>query len=248
MTHQAGKIEGVVGMRDNHLQPSPLRAYLATALTGLASSERKHVSDVSDLAAATCAEFGISLYEPRKATDPVHHPEVPDQEVFRLDRQRVTQSDLLIYLADYPSTGAGQELVFAYEALIPIIIMASTKTQVSRMVTGIPGSTFQVRYESIEELRGQLFNQIKSLLPILMQRRARFRHHEQIRLGERIRQVRVSKGLTYNDLAQMLDIGFFSASQIEHWEQSSDLESNLGLIFLREVANALKVDLADLLI
>jgi DNA-binding transcriptional regulator YiaG len=231
---------------DNHLGPSPLRAYLATALTGLADSERNHVSAVSDLAAAVCSEFDISLYEPRKATDPVHHPEVPDQQVFRLDRQQVTRSDLLIYLADYPSTGAGQELVFAYEALIPIIVMANTNTQVSRMVTGIPGSTFQVRYKSLEDLRGQLFDQLKSLLPILMQRRARFRNHKQNRLGERIRQVRESKGLTHDDLAQAMGTEFFSTSQIEQWEQSSDLESNLGLIYLREIANALKVDLGAL--
>jgi hypothetical protein len=247
MTHQPDRVEGVTGMPDDHLQPSSLLAYLATALTGLADSERKHVSEVSDLAAATCAEFGISLYEPRKATDPVHHPEVPDQEVFRLDRQHVTQSDLLIYLADYPSTGAGQELVFAYEALIPIIIMANTKTQVSRMVTGIPASTFEVRYETVEELRYQLFDQLKSLLPILIQRRVRLSRHEQNRLGQRIRQARLSKGLSYDDLARMINLEPFSASQIEQWEQSSDLENNLGIMYLREMASALKIDLADLI-
>jgi hypothetical protein len=54
-------------MQARHPESSPLRAYLATALTGLADNERSHVSEVSDLAAATCAEFGIELYEPRKA-------------------------------------------------------------------------------------------------------------------------------------------------------------------------------------
>jgi len=248
MRDQPGQAEGLAGTPVDHLESSPLRAYLATALTGLANGERNHVFEISDLVAAVCSDFGISLYEPRKATDPVHHPEVPDQEVFRLDRRQVTQSDLLIYLADYPSTGAGQELIFAHEAIIPIIVMASAKTQVSRMVTGIPGSTFQIRYEGLEDLRAQLIGQLKPLLPILIQRRTRFRRYQQNRLGERIRQIRTSKGLTYNDLAQMMGTRSFSAGQIEQWEQSSDLESNLSLIYLREVADALGVALKTLLV
>lgn len=241
------RVEGVAGMSESHLEPSPLRAYLATALTGLAARERKRVFQVSDIAAEACAKFDISLYEPRNATDPVHNPEIPDQEVFRLDRQHVTRSDLLIYLADFPSTGAGQELVFACEALIPIIVMASAETRVSRMVTGIPGSIFQVRYRSLEDLYRQLAAQLKDLLPMLMQRRSRFGRHEENRLGRRIRQLRLAKGLTYDDLAQIMGAEFFSANQIEQWEISSDLESNLGLIYLREIADALKVDVGALL-
>lgn len=247
VTHQPGQAEGVAIMRESRSGSSPLRAYLATALTGLSNGERRHVSQVSDLASAACAEFGIELYEPRKVTDPVHHPEVPDQEVFRLDRQHVTQSDLLIYLADFPSTGAGQELVFAYEALIPIIVMASAKTQVSRMVTGIPGSSFQVRYNNLEELSRQLFDQLESLLPILKQRHAWVSRHKENHIGQRIRQVRLSKGLTHDDLAQAMGTGFFSASQIEQWEHGSDLENNLGIVYIREIAKALSVDLGDLL-
>jgi DNA-binding transcriptional regulator YiaG len=238
----------VAGMSESPLESSPLRAYLATALTGLVGPERDRVFQVSDIAAKACAKFRISLYEPRNATDPVHHPEIPDQEVFRLDRRHVTHSDLLIYLADFPSTGAGQELVLAYEALIPIIVMASSGTKVSRMVMGIPGSTFQVRYDSLEDLYRQLAAQLEDLLPILMHRRSKLRRHEENRLGKRIRQLRLAKGLTYDDLAQIMGAEFFSAAQIEQWEISSDLESNLGLIYLREIANALKVDVGALLL
>ncbi len=234
-------------MPDSPVEPAPLRAYLATALTGLAGNERAHVSQISDVAAAACTELNISLYQPRKATDPVHHPGVPDQEVFRLDRQQVTRSDLLIYLADYPSTGAGEELVFAYEALIPIVLIASKKTQVSRMVTGIPGSSFQVRYEKPEDLSRQLSHQLKSLLPLLVQRRNRLSQHGQNRFGEKIRQARISKGLSHEDLAAIMGTEFFSAGQIAQWEQSDDLESNLRLIHLREIARALNVDPGSLL-
>jgi hypothetical protein len=244
---QRGPAEGVTVTPDSHLEPPPLRAYLATALTGLARNEKRRVSKVSDIAAAICAELAISLYQPREATDPVHHPTVPDKEVFRLDRQHVTQSDLLIYLADYPSTGAGQELVFAYETLIPILVIANRKTQVSRMVTGIPGATFQVRYKRSRDLRKQLPDQLRSLVPILTERRGRLRQHEQNRLGEKIRQARVSKGLTHDDLAEAMGAEFFSPDQIEQWEQSGDLESNLRLMHLQEIASALKIDLRTLL-
>jgi DNA-binding transcriptional regulator YiaG len=113
---------------------------------------------------------------------------------------------------------------------------------------GIPGSTFQVRYDSLEDLYRQLAAQLEDLLPILMHRRSKLRRHEENRLGKRIRQLRLAKGLTYDDLAQIMGAEFFSAAQIEQWEISSDLESNLGLIYLREIANALKVDVGALLL
>ncbi len=74
----------------------PLTAYLASALTGLRGAERQLVFQLSDAVSMVCQDLGIDLYEPRKKTDPVHHPEVADSEVFHVDRERVLRSDLLI--------------------------------------------------------------------------------------------------------------------------------------------------------
>ena len=225
-----------------------INAYLATALTGLSPQERAHVFEMSDVTADVCDEAGISLYQPRAKTDPVHNPAVPDHEVFRRDRRRVRRSDLLIYLADYPSTGAGLELVFAYEALIPIVVLANQSTRVSRMVTGSPGSLFLVRYRSIEEFREALLERFREILPSLMQKRATLRRHNRNRLGERIRVLREARGMSHEDLAREIGAEFFNASQIREWEESSDVESNLNTMYLREIAAALNAKAADLLI
>ena len=104
--------------------PLPLSAYLACALTGVDADQRSLVFQISDSLSQICREHGIDLYEPRKSTDPVHHPDVEDSEVFRKDRERVLGSDLLVFLGHFPSTGAGQELDFAYSAMLPIVIIS----------------------------------------------------------------------------------------------------------------------------
>jgi hypothetical protein len=41
-----------------------------------------------------------------------------------MDHDRVVTSDVVIHLCHYASTGAGEELGFAYAALVPIINLA----------------------------------------------------------------------------------------------------------------------------
>src|ERR1044072_1932479 len=123
----------------SHPSPLPLEAYLACALTGLSSEQRQFVIHLSDTVAEVCRQLGINLYEPRKKTDPVHNPEVEDNEVFRIDKERVSGSELLIHLCHFPSTGAGEELIIANDALVPIILISHENNRVSRMITGIPG-------------------------------------------------------------------------------------------------------------
>ncbi|MFC1412225.1 XRE family transcriptional regulator [Streptacidiphilus sp. N1-12] len=225
-----------------------LQAYLASALTGLAAEAREQIFEISDVVAASCREHGIDLYEPRKITDPVHHPDVPDTEVFRLDRQRVVRSDLLVYLADQPSTGAGQELVFATEAMLPIIVVARSGLKVSRMVTGMPGSVQMVRYQGPDGLGKDLNSVLAELRPALLRRRSVLREYRAPGLGPRIRELRESRRMSYEDLVRAVRIpGFLSADQIRRWEEGGDLDNNLSILVLRELAAALGVGAADLL-
>ena len=132
-----------------------LNAYLATALTTLTSEQRERVDSVSDIAESVCEDLGIELYQPRNATDPVNHPEVSSADVFSLDKERVLSSDLVIHVADYASTGSGEELDFALNALIPILLIAHGESKVSRMVTGIPGFKLTVEYHDLDDLKNQ---------------------------------------------------------------------------------------------
>lgn len=224
-----------------------LDAYLASALTGLDSGERKYLFEISDAVAAVCAHNNVRLYEPRNVTDPVHHTTVPDSEVFRTDRHRVINSDLLIYLAHHPSTGAGQELVFAQESIIPILVVAHIDTRISRMVTGIPGPLTLVRYDSITQLTAQLDQEITELQPKLLQRRIALAELEQHRVGARIKELRELRNMTRRQVAESTRIpNAFSPEQLKQWEQSSDKVNNLSLTYLQEIASALSVSVKDL--
>src|SRR5205823_10336396 len=132
--------------------------------------QRMLMFHLSDIVALVCEEQNIALYEPRRQTDPVYHPDVADVEVFRLDRERVLASDLLIHLAHYPSTGSEEELSFAYDALLPIILLSHSEGRVSRMVTGIPSFELHIAYAEPEDLRHQLRLRLTEARPILEQR------------------------------------------------------------------------------
>ncbi|MGW1715783.1 helix-turn-helix domain-containing protein [Streptomyces sp. NPDC002156] len=225
-----------------------LDAYLASALTGLDANQRKYLFEISDAVAAACARNDVRLYEPRKVTDPVHHTTVPDVEVFRTDRHRVINSDILIYLAHHPSTGAGQELVFAQEAIVPILVVAHIDTRISRMVTGIPGPLTLVRYDSITQLTEQLDQEIADLQPKLLQRRIALEELELHRVGTRIKELRELRNMTRRQMAESTRIpNAFTPEQLKQWEQSSDKVNNLSLTYLQEIASALSVSIKDLM-
>ncbi|MDX3752734.1 helix-turn-helix transcriptional regulator [Streptomyces sp. AK08-02] len=224
-----------------------LDAYLASALTGLDDDQRKYLFEISDAVATTCAGNNVRLYEPRKVTDPVHHTTVPDVEVFRTDRRRVINSDLLIYLAHHPSTGAGQELVFAQEAIVPILVVAHMDTRISRMVTGIPGPLTLVRYDTLTCLTERLEQEILDLQPKLLQRRIALAELEQPRVGTHIRELREARNMTHRQVAESTRIpNAFTPEQLRQWEQSSDRLNNLSLTQLQEIASALSVSIKDL--
>lgn len=94
----------------------------------MSGEQRQLVFQLSDSISEVCRSLEIDLYEPRKKTDPVNNPNVRDSDVFQIDRERVLGSDLVIHLAHYPSTGAGEELDMAYGGLVPILIVAHEDT------------------------------------------------------------------------------------------------------------------------
>ena len=153
--------------------PLQLNAYLASALTGLDETQRQHLVDVSKIVSKVCKGLDIDLYEPIKATDPVYHPEVSAEDVYNLDRERVSRSDLLIHVADYASTGAGEELDIAQSALIPIVLMSHGSSRVSRMVTGIPALKLEIIYGSVGDIKLELHQRLTEIRPILEERKLR---------------------------------------------------------------------------
>jgi hypothetical protein len=225
-----------------------LDAYLATALTGLSEADRIRVFGISDAISNACRQAEIELYEPRKSTDPVHHPNVSDYDVFQLDREKVSTSNLLLYVADFPSTGAGQELIIASNSLVPVVAVANASFRVSRMVTGMPGDFTLLRYESVDELESTLATTLRNMRPNLERRKEVAAAYQGNQIGMEMERIRKSRGMTYEDVAAAFRVPkSVTARQIEQCEKSSDLQNNLSVLFLRELAIALNVETASLL-
>ena len=221
----------------------PLDAYWASALTDLSDSERARVDEVARVVQAVCDDFGINLYEPGMHTDPGKHSSVPAPVVRGLDKQKVKTSDLFICLSDFPSTGAGQELVWAEESLVPIVLVIRAKTRISRMVTGIPGFKVELEYNDCDHLAEELGECLLEMRPILVNRKMAFKDYSQNIVGNRVRELRQRQNLTRADLAPLSRL---SEEQLEHLEDSNDNVSDPNLTHLRQVAAALNTTVADL--
>ena len=228
-------------------EPAPLTliAYLATALTGLEESERKSLFAVSDLVESVCSNLDIELYQPRKHTDPLNHPNVSAEDVHALDRERVLNSDLLIHIADHPSTGAGEELDFASNALVPIILISHGESRVSRMVTGIPAFKLIVEYADLQELQEKLRTLLMEIRPILEERKLAFAEFDQNIVGTKARILREDLLLTREDIASASN-GLLTTSRLKQIEDNVDKTSNPSLLEMRTLAALLKTTVADL--
>ena len=228
-------------------EAAPLRldAYLASALTGLDEPERQHLFDVSTIVMEVCGEVEIDLYQPVNATDPINNPDVSAEDVFSIDRQQVLRSDLLIHVADYASTGAGEELDFALAALIPIVLVAHGDTKVSRMVTGIPALKLMITYRNLDELRDELRDRLADIRPILEQRKLAFSEFDKNMVGHKVQVTRQESGLTKEDVASNSG-DLLTVERIREIEGSLDSESNPSLLELRTLAAVLKTTVADL--
>jgi transcriptional regulator with XRE-family HTH domain len=227
-----------------HREPLPLTAYLASALTGLLQDQRQLIFHLSDMIAEVGRRHGIEVYEPRKATDPVHHADVPAETVWGLDRDRVLSSDLLIHLGHFPSTGAGEELDFAYNALVPIILISHGDTRLSRMVTGIPGFKLEITYVEPEELRARLEETIIAVRPLLEERKLAFAAFDNNIVGDKIRILRQELGMTREEIADQSPM--LTTEMLKRFEESTDRISDPSLSQLRLIAAILKTTVADL--
>ena len=228
-------------------EAAPLRldAYLASALTGLGEEDRERLFAVSDLVVAVCKEMDINVYEPRKSTDPIQYPDVSAEDVFNRDRGLVLASDIVIHIADYASTGAGEELDFALAALIPIVLVAHGESVVSRMVLGIPALKLIVTYNTLDELRVELRERLTEIRPILEERKLSFSEFDNNIVGNKVRLLREEAQLTRRDLASS-SRNILTVERLRTIEENSDKVSNPSLLELRAIATFLKTTVADL--
>lgn len=233
------------GDRQRREDKIPLKGYLASALTGLDKESREEIFSAQDLIAAVCDEHGIDLYQPRHATDPIHHADVAPGKVFATDRERVLESDVLVVLTHEPSFGAGQELEFARNAMLPIILVIRHGQPVSRMVLGIPSTLYRVTYRSESELRPSFSDAIDLLMPLLLERKFAFGNYDSAVIGRNIQMFREENRLSRDDLARAVGL---PVEEIGRYEEKPDHLTNPPIIVLRKLATALKVSVTELIV
>ncbi len=225
--------------------PIPLKAYLASALTGLDPQQEKEIFEVQEIIAHVCSAHGIEPYQPRKISHPTMHKDLLPPTVWHMDHDRVLASDLLILLAHEPSFGAGEEAEFARNALLPIIVIFPEGRPVSRMVLGMPATVLTVGYGSKEDLQRNFTRTIRLLVPILFDRKMAFGNSDEIILGQKVRQLREQNHISEQALAETLGVG---VEEIRHLEEKPDRASNPSLLMLRKLATVLKVSVAELIV
>jgi transcriptional regulator with XRE-family HTH domain len=150
---------------------------------------------------------------------------------------------LLIHLCHFPSTGSGEELSFAYDALVPIILIAPGDQRVSRMVTGIPSVKIEIRYQEPEDLRGMLEDRLWEIRPLLEQRRLTMNEFSENVVGAKIKDLRLEENLSREDLAARVGL---TPEGLANIEDNVDTVANPSLTTLRLIATALKTTVAEL--
>ena len=222
-----------------------LSAYISTPLTGLDERTRRSIAATVDVVKAVCGdpELALEAYFPGDHTDPIRDADVSPADVFRLDRERIKSSDVMLLVGQTPSTGVGQELNMALESLLPVVFLAPAGTPISRMARGVPSFTVELEYASNAQLRERLGRALQELRPRLQARRAALRELDANVTGAKIRAQRRRRGISRAQLAAATGL---TIGGIELLEQSPDRESDPSLTQLRRVAAVLGVSVGDL--
>jgi hypothetical protein len=128
----------------SNVSPSPIRAYVASALTGLNDQEHAALVDCSEVIKGILAEDGIHVHCPTDYTDPRDTGHDPPSRAARIDYAAILRSDLIVYVANRPSTGVGKELVWAERNGCVTLLIGDPSSTPSRLVTGTTGRLTEI--------------------------------------------------------------------------------------------------------
>ncbi len=221
-----------------------LQAYMASALSRLTEDQRKAVFFLSEAVDEVCRRHDIFLYQPRKVTDPVNNPNIPDETVYVIDRAKVASSDLVIMLCDYASYGAGQENEIAAQAGVAIVYLIEKGNRIPRMLAGSFGQTVKVEYSNPDDLKEKLNHVLGLLVPRLLERKRELGIEEELGVGQRVRELRHNRALDEREVAEKL---WVKRDFVEMLERETETVSNPSLVHLKRLAEVLGVSISYLL-
>lgn len=131
------------------------KVYVSGALTII--DEKKNLKNIYEDIANTCSNFCSNVYVPHMGgTDPVKHPKVDPQSVWKKDHREVASSDLIIAYVGSPSLGVGAELEIARITASDLILWWFKGEKVSRMALGNPAVSHRMEVEDEDDLKNKL--------------------------------------------------------------------------------------------
>lgn len=86
-------------------------------------------------------------------------------DVYRHDRKCTVESNLCIFIVDYPSIGLGMEIAYRLETGGPILVFRKANKKVTRMLTGALSTmnlTIDV-YDSVAAIESRVRQELKRL-------------------------------------------------------------------------------------
>ena len=109
--------------------------------------------------AETCRPYAKQISSP---LDSIEFPG-SNEELYNYVIGWAFTADVLVAEASMPSTGAGMEIQEACRNHIPIIVVAETGSTISSLLLGVPDLRALIYYESLEQLRQMLREELGRL-------------------------------------------------------------------------------------
>lgn len=135
------------------------RLYVSGALTGI--ENLIGIKAFYEAIGLLAEEIGFQPYVPHINTDPITNPNVTPRQVFEVDKNQVSASDLVIAYVGYPSLGVGMELAYAETNSIPVILLYEKGKGISRFPRGIPTIICEIHFNDYEDALTQIKNVLK---------------------------------------------------------------------------------------
>lgn len=222
----------------------PIHGYMATALTGLDGDARDAIMFTSGKISEVAKHFELYVYEPRKATDPLLHPDVEATAVYLLDRKRVLSADLVFILANKPSFGVGQELEISSSCSKPTVIIARVGTSISRMMLGCFANLLEepIYYNTPEDLATNLRRALQRNINRVREWKRKSQRIPKIELGQKLAQLRETNSYSREDLASALGFSLRLLDAIEEGKIE-----NIGIVMLAKISQLFAIPLGELI-
>ncbi len=226
------------------LEYSGIRAYVVSKLTGLGTEEHKEVERMSRDIKRVLGQLGATVHLPIDNSDPATEMDLPDYKVHDLDYLTVLESDIVICIVDYPTTGGGKEIAWAERNLTPVLLL-SHSFQVSRLLTGSSSVVEDEYWNESDGCRVPIARFLERLAPRIRRHALDrlMRERELDNITTRIRRaIQIAEQLQSNG-----NEGLLAQRRLREIGVSAATVDNATIAELRHLAKAAGLPLAEIL-